>query len=444
MKKVKKTTRENKAPAPSQVEEQPKLPEKKTGPQMSPRSPDDETLSQPGAMPSAVRASEMLASPESELGTSIRARMGSMLQRQVGNARVGRALDAAVQAKRTVTAPNDVHEQEADQVAGEIGKRPAATMIQRHPADGSASTTPAASTPASGLDLTPQDAMVTASLLQTLERFRNIPIDVGSKKVHVHAQYFNNKFNRLTKYKRYKTARKKQKFSDVIDDLHDRGVMSVLEGEKKRRSSGRAVEVGKASPEDIKAFVEEAIAQGTIERYAIASRKLEKGKQLVTLPTDVLQALIQSWMRETGVGLDCNGFVQQALIQVREEERAMTSLINSITGAFGLPDLPMPEEIERADISVGGFKTNEIVKKPTELRPGDAWVMTGPNLNHIRIVTRVSEVVWKGKPTIEFDTAESTPPRGPIARTWHTSSMKKIGLGGAFYHTLSSDKLTRK
>jgi hypothetical protein len=459
MEKAKETPSRSKTPAPPQVDEQPKLPEKKNGPQRSPRSPEDEALSQPDGMPSAARASEMLASPEGGLGAPIRARMGSMLQRQVGNARVGRTLDAAMQAKRTVDAANDLDEQTADSAAGEVRKRSVA-MVQRQPSGGSASAAPAqapASTPASDLALTPRDEMVTASLLHTLERFQKIPIDVDSKTVSVRAVYFNNKFNRLAEYEDHQNARIEQKFKKIIKALKGHGAR-VLEGTRGHRSAGEAVQVGKASPGDIKAFVEAAIAEGVIERYAIASRKLKKGEQLVKLPESVLQTLIQEWMQKTGVGLDCNGFVQQALIQVREEERAMTSLINSIADTFGLPTLPMPEGIKRQDISVGGFKTKENVKTPTELRPGDVWVTHREG--HIRIVTDVREVVLpNGKTTIQFDTAESTVfdkeklDPGPIALTWQTGSLtsfksiKEINdkakpRGGTFHHILSSDKLT--
>jgi peptidoglycan hydrolase-like protein with peptidoglycan-binding domain len=62
----------------------------------------------------------MVAVPEGGLGAPIRARMGSMLQRQVGNARLNRPLGATVRAKLTVGTPNDEYEQEADRVADQV------------------------------------------------------------------------------------------------------------------------------------------------------------------------------------------------------------------------------------------------------------------------------------------------------------------------------------
>ncbi|HEX5839269.1 MAG TPA: hypothetical protein VFY26_15645, partial [Anaerolineales bacterium] len=445
-----------------QVDEQPMLPEKKNGSHMFFRSPDTGTIPQTDGMPSAARTSEMLASPPGDLSAPSRARMGSMLQRQVGNERVGRTLGTTVQTKLTIGAPDDVHEQEADQVAGEVGKTSSATRIQRQPATGSVPAVPAPA-PTSDLALTPQDEIITASLLQTLENFKNIPIFVGLRPqppgppqpvtVKVHAQYFNNKFNEDPRYKDLQTARKKKSFRKIIKALDKPIAASVLKGKTKPLSAGRAVEVGKASPADIKVFVEKAIAEKVIDEYARKIGKLEDGQMLINLPDADLQEVIQGWMQRTGVGLDCNGFVQQALIQMREDERAVISVINSITGVFGLPALSLPAEIEHKIKAVGSFKTKETVKIPTKLRPGDVWVMSDEG--HIRIVTDV-RMSPDGK-TIVFDTAESTLSSGldpgPVARTWQTGSLtsfKPITRNGhkadegTFHHIPPSESLTSK
>jgi hypothetical protein len=121
---------------------------------------------------------------------------------------------------------------------------------------------------------------------------------------------------------------------------------------------------------------------------------------------------------------------------------------------FGIT-LPMPEEIERADVPVGRYKTKEIVKRPTELRPGDVWVRHDEG--HIRIVTNV-RMSPDGK-TIKFDTAESTLSSdldpGPVARTWQTGSLTRFdpitSIGpkldhghGTFHHIPASENLTSK
>ncbi|HEX5838896.1 MAG TPA: hypothetical protein VFY26_13765 [Anaerolineales bacterium] len=444
MEKVKEVTAESKAPASPQVEEQPKLPEQKDGPQVLSRSPAAESHAQPDGMPPATRASEMLASPEGKLGAPARARMGSMLQRQVGNTRVGRTLGAAVQTRRTVGSPD---EEDAERATGEVGSTSSTTMIQRQSA-GAAGATASAPAPAPGLTLTPHDDMVSASLLETLDRFENIPIDVVQRlprgfigppamvRVSVHAQYF---INRPAAQAHYRAARRTARFRDISSALERRGELSVLEGSRGPRFSGRAVELGKASPEDIKAFVEEAIAQDIIRDYAIRRRAITARQDLIDLAPAVLQALIQRWMRETGIGVDCSGFVQQAAIRAREQERERISAINSITGMFGVPPIPLPPEISPVERSARSFRSGPRVRQPRDMRPGDAWVMAGGG--HIRIVTAVREaVISGGTNTIEFDTAESSggstqPDPGPFARTWRTRSLTRFEPIRAVGHT---------
>jgi hypothetical protein len=143
---------------------------------------------------------------------------------------------------------------------------------------------------------------------------------------------------------------------------------------------------------------------------------------------------------------------------MREDERAVISVINSITGALGLPALSLPAEIEHKIKAVGSFETKEIVKKPTELRPGDVWVRRDEG--HIRIVTSV-RMSPDGK-AILFDTAESTLSSGldpgPVARPWRTDNLTgfdhikstdpklaKLKHGrGTFYHIPPSESFTSK
>jgi cell wall-associated NlpC family hydrolase len=320
-------------------------------------------------------------------------------------------------------------------------------ILQRQPA------APAA--PAPALTLTPTDQLYSASLLDTLNQFQNIPIDVPgfqplppglqgpptpiTVQVNVHAQYF---INTATARAHFRAARRTQRFRSIIRALARRGQMSVLRGSRGPRSAGRAVEYGKASPSDIKNFVEEAIRQDIIRRYAIRRRAITARQQLTDLAPAVLQALIQRWMRHTGVGVDCSGFVQQAMIRAREAERRMTSIANSIRGVFGLPPVPLPPAISPVERSAASFTRGARVRRPTDLRPGDAWVVRGGG--HVRIVTNVRQVTPAGgSTTIEFDTAESSggstqPSPGPVARTWRTHSLTRFHRITAVRHTARS------
>jgi hypothetical protein len=461
------------------VQKQAEVPEKKAGP-----------------LPAASRPDLMMAT-EQNAGAAGRARMTTGMQQTVGNTRLNRLLGTTVQAKLAISAANDRYEREADQVASQVGRTStnesnspteqsqpgtavqrlqrqfkstrdeeepvaaqqgnsiqrrvneesiATTMIQRQPA------APPAAAPAPAVTLTPLDQVVSASLLDTLDRFQNIPIDVPgverlpagvygppapvTVRVQVHAQYF---INRPAARAHYRNARRTERFSAIIRALARRGEMSLLEGARRRRTAGRAVELGKATPEDIKKFVEEALRQGIIRRYALRRRVIPRSQQLIDLTPVDLQALIQGWMQRTGVGVDCSGFVQQAAIRAGEAERSAIGMVNAITGFFGLPTTPLPPVISPVERSAASFSRGPRVRVPTDLRPGDAWVVRGGG--HIRVVTAVREVTLQsGTTTIEFDTAESSggstrPEPGPVGRTWRTRSMTRFHRITAIGHT---------
>jgi hypothetical protein len=112
-----KTKAEAKAPdqpAPGPViQRQPALPEKQGGPARA-------------APPSAACAADVLTAREPQPGAIGRARMMQTLQRSVGNAGLSRMLGTTVQTKLSVGAPDDVYEQEAEQVADKVMSVPAA------------------------------------------------------------------------------------------------------------------------------------------------------------------------------------------------------------------------------------------------------------------------------------------------------------------------------
>ncbi|HEX5837397.1 MAG TPA: DUF4157 domain-containing protein, partial [Anaerolineales bacterium] len=126
MEKIKEAAPESKAPATPQVEQQPKLPEKKAGPQMVARSLAAAALPPPDGTPPAARAGGMLTSLESGFGAPQRARMSKAVQRSVGNTHVSQSssMGTRVQTKLTVGAPNDPYEQEADRTADAVLRMP--------------------------------------------------------------------------------------------------------------------------------------------------------------------------------------------------------------------------------------------------------------------------------------------------------------------------------
>jgi hypothetical protein len=87
-------------------------------------------------------------------------------------------------------------------------------------------------------------------------------------------------------------------------------------------------------------------------------------------------------------------------------------------------------EVGHEERRAKSFKGGPAVTAPTELRPGDAWVVRDGK--HIRIVIAVREAAnAKGEDCIEFDTAESAGDStksipGPVTQTWRTHSRERI------------------
>ncbi|MCG8347932.1 MAG: DUF4157 domain-containing protein, partial [Chloroflexales bacterium] len=122
-----KTKVQTKAPEPAErqpvVQKQPETAERAGGPSPAAQMTTS-ALPPPNGKPSAARAADLMRMPVQRGGVPGRARMSSAVQRSVGNARLSRMLGAPVQTKLTVGAPDDVYEQEADQVADRVTHMP--------------------------------------------------------------------------------------------------------------------------------------------------------------------------------------------------------------------------------------------------------------------------------------------------------------------------------
>jgi hypothetical protein len=300
------------------------------------------------------------------------------------------------------------------------------------------------------------DDIVRTRILHELNRFQNIPIDVTGQvpmaigfgmtvpvpvtiRVHVQAAYF---INTQRARAHYRNRRRLADFQAIKRAIRQSGEISLIESSAGGRLfAGRAVEVGKGTPEDIKTFIDEALRQGVILRYAIRRGVLNRGQQLIDLGRGPLQNLIQQWIRHVGIGVDCSGFALQAAIRAREDVRAAAEFFNQMAAILGLPGrFQVPPEVAHRIRNARSFTGGPRVGAPTDLRPGDAWVVSGGR--HIRIVTDVREITNPdGSQLIEFDTAESSggstqPLPGPVARTWRTHSratfdpITRVGGGG--------------
>ncbi len=156
-----------------------------------------------------------------------------------------------------------------------------------------------------------------------------------------------------------------------------------------------AVRQGKGTPDQIRAAVEAVLATGVV--------RSAKGDWPPS-PAD-----IEAWMGRFGIGLDCSGFVYQALTRI---DRGLAA-----AGQTGLlkPLGPLATYEGSKEIMEGGTR----IQSPADLRPGDVMYFppeAGGGTAHIRIISAV-EPLEKG---VKFQTAESTAVGlpGPTAQWW--------------------------
>jgi hypothetical protein len=281
-----------------------------------------------------------------------------------------------------------------------------------------------------------QNINVTVSGFQPLPDGTQGPPSPITVPVTVHAAYF---INTETAQTHYEDERATAGFNSIIRALRDEGGTSLLTGGTNTRTAGRAVELGKATPDDVRRFIQEAIDNGTMRRYAISEGEITNTQELTDLSAADLQTLIQNWVMTTGVGVDCSGFVQQTLVRSREAVR--DELL-----ALGVPESALPAEFSRAERNAASFQNEPRITVPTELKVGDVWVVS--NGGHIRIVVEVRQIEDNGQQVIEFDTAESSGDSvssspGPTRRTWRTNGLANFtgthkvgetgGQGGTFH-----------
>ena len=319
------------------------------------------------------------------------------------------------------------------------------------------------------------DNIVSNRILAELDRFRFIPIEVtglqpkdvwglGSlllpttKTVHVHADYFINTDSAKEFYKSKRDPRGNLDFKAVVGAMQEESVIKSTSANV-NRSVGRAIELGKATPNEIKAFVEKAIEQGVIRKYAENLGVLSPEMNLVDMEESDLEIILQQWINEVGVGVDCSGFVLQVVNKAREDLIKASGFWNEhFGGKLGLPFMQTPDAVTSEDWeerSANSFKEYEDVKKPVKLRPGDVWLVnkkSSGSWGHIRIVTDAREVEENGVKKIEFTTAESSGGSkkalpGPVDSTWRTFSLEVFNpiehQGSVYAPDLKKDKTTK-
>jgi hypothetical protein len=219
-------------------------------------------------------------------------------------------------------------------------------------------------------DIAPLDRVRTA-IADTLQSFRNIVVSVPAptgRDVAVQVPYFINKPTSPS------LLRGQQRRPELVRNSD----LSRL-----YRALPERARIGKAHVDDVRTFLQGAVAANAVPGQA----------------SGLSAAGMKSFLSDMGVGVDCSGFVSQAL--------------NAIMAAFN-----RPERIDKSSAYLrGGARNNprqfDVVSRPSDLKPGDTMWKKG----HIRVVHTVEP---QPDGAIHFTTAESSSVDliGPTAKTW--------------------------
>ncbi len=264
------------------------------------------------------------------------------LQRQHGNAHVQRFLHQSRPTIQRETAPDGAQVEETPEQA--------------------------AAAAANAGEQTEWDALVEAKLEQFLQEFSNIPVQVSweaegqtqTATETVHPPYFRN---------------------DAATDRFKKAA------ENREAATGNAEEApvdaswnalhGKSTPEEIQTVLQTALDEGKIP--TLEGKTHPDGDDL------------RAWLVKYGVGVDCSGFVVQALNEVMAE-------LQGLSGATSdAPALSMGEK--NATALTGGQTGFRALTRPGDLRPGDTMGISG----HIRVVMGVEQ----SEDGVTFTTGES-------------------------------------
>lgn len=247
------------------------------------------------------------------------------------------------------------------------------------------------------------------------------------KQVTFHAAYY---INTDAAKAHVQSARDASQFSKIVKAVNASGSPSTIQSGGKAYGGGSAALVGKSTPDNVRQFTQEALNNGAVRKYALQQGTLPASKQLSDLSDGDAAAVVQSWVLDNGVGVDCSGFVLQAAIKARDEVRKELR-------ALGVPEGKLPKALSHEERNAKSFESGPLVAHPTDLQPGDAWVLNSGK--HVKIVTAVRRASNAGgDPVIEIDTAESAgdsthTAKGPVAGTRQTRSLTVFGLGGSFH-----------
>lgn len=224
------------------------------------------------------------------------------------------------------------------------------------------------------------DTRLRTTIESFLREFKTIPVRVGSDTLDVHPPYFMNHANSANASgrtaERHRTAVRHREAAPAA--------LRSLIGE----SRFRYARVGKSLPEHIRDFMQ-----------AAADRNLLSAESTVGTPASA--AGMRRFLTHYGIGIDCSGFVSQAL-------NRLIALFPTATAADRIAD---PYNTGSGALK-GGQGRFDRITDPADLCAGDTMWKSG----HIRIIT------WAERRAdgIYFCAAESSSVSdvGPSAKQW--------------------------
>lgn len=213
-----------------------------------------------------------------------------------------------------------------------------------------------------------------------LAGWRGIPVRVGTQTIAVHPPYFMNV--------RPTTGPGRTRNRHDAAQGHRRAAPPRLRAIINERRFFQAT-IGKGTPEEIRDLLQAADAQGVLTTDPAINGH----------PSS---ATLRAFLARYGIGIDCSGFVSQAINRI----------VDQCPGATAADRIAQPHNTPASGLQ-GGTANFERVTDPAQLCAGDTMWLNG----HIRILSRAE----RRADGIYFCTAESrsTPDDiGPAARWW--------------------------
>jgi hypothetical protein len=270
---------------------------------------------------------------------------------------------------------------------------------------------------------TEYDGKVTTVIHQLLTGYQAMQISVPAKatsggpasplSVTVSTPYYNNKYETFDSGKAADNASNPQPSSDfnTAARVAAEKAFGALDAKGNPTSNTRSAQwQGKGSPDEIKAIVNLAVAPPMS-----AIRPAGDANDPVAWKT-----AIETWMRTVGLGVDCNGLVYEALLQMRDGDPHAVGAtknygggaVNNILNAIRTDppqDRDAPQDHRTlASIDLMG-QLGISITAAADLRPGDVMVV---GIEHVRIVESV-EPYDTAHNAVTFTTVEANVDKRP-------------------------------